>query len=183
MKAPVSTIVATLVAGVILTAPTLGSGTARAPAPGEGPPPSVYLLRHAEKVDESDDSGLTELGDARARALADLLASEPIVGVIASQFRRTQLTVLPLASRLGAAFGSIEVIEAHDYDAVVSRLRKLAPGQAAVVCGHSNTIPVIAERLGVASPPREDEVAYGDLYVVRLAGEGATFERRRYGDP
>jgi phosphohistidine phosphatase SixA len=171
-------------AGTLLFLLALVGGAARAQPPAEGQPESVvYLLRHAEKVDDSDESGLTERGEARARALADLLASEPVVAVIASQFRRTQLTVLPLASRLGESVGQLEVIDAHDYDAVVSRLRELRPGQAAVVCGHSNTVPVIAELLGVASPPSEAEVVYGDLYVVRLVGDRATFERRRYGDP
>jgi broad specificity phosphatase PhoE len=141
---------------------------------------TVYLLRHAEKIDDSDESGLTELGRARAEALAGQLGEEPIVAVLASQFPRTRLTVTPLASRLGL---DVETIDAHGYDEVVARVRELAPGQAAVVSGHSNTIPEIAARLGVTPPLREDEAVYGDLYVVRLAGGGAALERRRYGDP
>ncbi|HUP21432.1 MAG TPA: histidine phosphatase family protein [Thermoanaerobaculia bacterium] len=141
---------------------------------------TVYLLRHAEKIDESDESGLTELGRARAEALAGQLAHEPIVVVLASQFPRTRLTVTPLAGRLGL---DVETIDAHAYDDVVARVRELAPGQAAVVSGHSNTIPEIAARLGVTPPLREDEVVYGALWVVRLAGGRAALERRRYGDP
>jgi broad specificity phosphatase PhoE len=143
-------------------------------------PITAYLLRHAEKVDESDESGLTAAGQARAQALAEQLGREPIVAVLASQFPRTQLTVDPLAGRLGL---EVETLDAHDYDGFAARVRALAAGQALVVSGHSNTIPLIAERLGVASPPPESEVAYGDLYVVRLQGDSATFERRRYGDP
>lgn len=141
---------------------------------------TVYLLRHAEKIDESDESGLTELGRARAEALAAQLGQEPIVAVIASQFPRTRLTVTPLAARLGL---DVETIDAHGYDDVVARIRELDPGQAAVVSGHSNTIPEIAVLLGVTPPLRGDEAAYGDLYVVRLAGGRAALERRRYGDP
>jgi phosphohistidine phosphatase SixA len=141
---------------------------------------TVYLLRHAEKVDESDESGLTELGRARAEALAGQLAREPIVAVVASQFPRTQLTVTPLAERLGL---DVETIDAHAYDDVVARARELAPGQAAVVSGHSNTVPEIAARLGVTPPLREDEVVYGGLWVVRLEDGRAALERRRYGDP
>jgi phosphohistidine phosphatase SixA len=156
---------------------------------------TVYLLRHAEKVDEGDASGLTEAGQARARALAELLAGEPVALVLSSQFARTRLTVEPVAEKHGLR---VEEISAHDYPAFVARIRSLAPGSAAVVCGHSNTVPVIASQLGVEEPPVEAEVAYGDLYVVRVPagrvekerrgngrawGGAAAFERRRYGDP
>lgn len=174
-----------LVTASLLLAAAVAATSSRAQEPATAGGVTVYLLRHAEKVDESDESGLTEVGEARAAALADLLAGEPIVAVLASQYRRTQLTVMPLAQRLGSArVAKIEAFEAHDYDGIAARLRQLLPGQAAVVSGHSNTIPVIAARLGVESPPAEPEVVYGDLYVVRLQDHGrAVLERRRYGDP
>jgi broad specificity phosphatase PhoE len=110
-----------------------------------------------------------------------MLAKEPIAAVVSSQFVRTRLTVSPVAERFGL---EVEEIDAHDYDGVVARIRRLEAGRAAVVCGHSNTVPEILARLGVASPPSEAEVVYGDLYVVRLVnGRAAGFERRRYGDP
>ena len=177
-----------LVGALLLTAAGLAFSSARASGapevePGPGGPDratTIYLLRHAEKSDESDASGLTDAGQSRARALAELLAAEPIALVLSSQYARTRLTVQLLADRVGL---TVEEIDAHDYDRFAARARALEPGQAAVVCGHSNTIPVIAARLGVASPPAESEVVYGDLYVVRLEGQRASFERRRYGDP
>jgi broad specificity phosphatase PhoE len=168
----------------LLAAVAVSTVPVPAQEPAMAPGATVYLLRHAEKIDESDESGLTAVGEARAKALAELLAGEPIVAVLTSQYRRTQLTVMPLLQRLGTArVAKIEAFEAHDYDGVVARLRKLSSGQAAVVSGHSNTIPVIAARLGVESPPTEPEVVYGDLYVVRLRDGRAVLERRRYGDP
>ncbi|HVS62337.1 MAG TPA: phosphoglycerate mutase family protein [Thermoanaerobaculia bacterium] len=159
--------------------------TAAKPSPeaagdSEAAPITLFLVRHAEKANGSDpDPGLAEEGAARARALADQLADHGVEAVIASEFRRTQETVQPLAERLGL---TVEVIDAAAGDTLAQRLSSAAPGSAIVVAGHSNTIPALIARLGVEETVEVPEDRYGDLFVVRLRAGEAELERRRFGD-
>lgn len=62
---------------------------------------NYYVVRHAERVDSSDDSAINEIGRARARTLADTLALRKINKIYVSQKIRTQQTAQPTASRFG----------------------------------------------------------------------------------
>jgi len=62
---------------------------------------TVYLARHAEKVDESDSTDLSIVGRMRATALADTLANSHVNMVLTTPYRRTRQTAEPLAQRLG----------------------------------------------------------------------------------
>jgi phosphohistidine phosphatase SixA len=136
-------------------------------------------VRHAEKASDSGaDPQLSPLGYARARELADLLAGERVDQVIATQYRRTQLTVQPLAERLGLP---VEVVEATAGEALAERLRGADPGRRFVVAGHSNTVPDLLGWLGVEEVIEIPDEQYGELFVVRLRAGEATLERRRFG--
>lgn len=112
-------------------------------------------------------------------ALAELLGDREIDEVIASQFLRTQQTVEPLAERRGL---TVEVVDAAAGDVLAERLRTAPAGRAVVVAGHSNTVPALIALLGVEETVEIPEERYGDLFVVRLEGDGASLERRRFGD-
>ena len=62
---------------------------------------AVIVVRHAEKADQTPDSALSAKGQARARALADLLRGAGVTHVITSEFLRTRQTAAPLATALG----------------------------------------------------------------------------------
>lgn len=145
----------------------------------------VYLVRHAEKESEGADPGLTESGVARSNALAEALLGAPIDAVYVTQFARTQQTAQPLAVRAGVRQTIIEAgrdIEAHAAEVAVA-VRRGTGGRAALVVGHSNTIPEVMRALGVAEAVQIDESRYGDLFVVELRPDLATLvERRRFGD-
>jgi broad specificity phosphatase PhoE len=150
------------------------------PAASIASPVTVYLVRHAEKVvSEDPDPPLTAQGAARGAALADALGELPIGTVIASQFRRTQQTVEPLAEKLGTR---VEVVDAAAGDLLAERLRGGAPGTLTVVAGHSNTIPALIAALGVDELIEIPDDRYGDLFVVRMTEADVTLERRRFGD-
>jgi len=134
------------------------SPPAETPAAGES---VFFLVRHAEKADQSEDPPLTEEGHARARALADLLRDAGVETIYSSDFERTRDTAAPLASDLG--------LEVMLYDP--NRLAELAetllssPGRALVV-GHSNTTPELAGLLGGDPGPPIPEDEYDRLYVL-----------------
>lgn len=129
---------------------------------------TVFLVRHFEKVpDGSRDPELTPLGAERADALAALLGDADVTALLHSQYRRTRATLAPLATRTGVA---LEELPAQDVGAYVERIHAAAAGDVLVVAGHSNTIPVLAEALGVALPGLENgklpESAYGRLHLI-----------------
>jgi len=151
-----------LVAALALLFP---AGTALA----QTAPITVFVVRHAEKGPETPDPSLTSQGQRRAAALERVLGDARITAAFASEFKRTQETVGPLA---GAAGLTTEVIPAGSPDSLVLRLRALSPGSRAIVASHSNLVHLIVEKLsGFKIPPLAD-TDYDRLVVVTLLTDG-----------
>lgn len=144
----------------------------------QAPATTVILVRHAEKAAApADDPPLSELGQRRVVALGELLAESSITRIFASDKRRTQDTVKPLAERLGLP---VEVVPAKDTVALVAAIRA-KPGGTVLVAGHSNTLGPIAEALGAPGPPAIADDDYDNLYVVTLPASGpVTLLRLRF---
>ena len=62
---------------------------------------TVYIVRHAEKVNETDTTDLTPGGYVRAAALAETLADKGIDSIFSTPYYRTRQTAQPLAKRMG----------------------------------------------------------------------------------
>lgn len=144
---------------------------------------TVYLVRHAEKVTgealnslpDPRNPPLTEAGAQRADELAGLLAEANIEKIWSTDTIRTRDTAQPLAERLGLP---IEIYDASDLPAFAAVLK--ADPATALVVGHSNTTPNLAEALG-ADPgaPIVEATEYNRLYVIDLdTGDG---EIQRFG--
>ena len=81
---------------------------------------TFILVRHAEKADTSDDTTLSAEGRARAERLAEMLAEAGISHVFATQFRRTQQTVAPVAKSRGL---ETDTVAAKDTATLARRLK------------------------------------------------------------
>lgn len=125
--------------------------------------PTVLLVRHAEKLDDSRDPPLTEEGHARADALAALFANARVAAVYTSEYERTRDTAAPLAKAHGL---TPVVIRADETDALLAALETHAADELVVVVGHSNTLPGLIERLG-GEAPRIAHGDYGRLFLVQ----------------
>ena len=130
-------------------APVVFTTSSQAEAPVPVAPVTVILVRHAEKATDGDarDPKLSEAGTKRAESLARMLGSAGVTHLFATEFHRTQDTLAPLAKVAGHA---VDVVPAGKAEELEKCLRALAPGSVAVVAGHSNTVPDVAKRLGVA---------------------------------
>lgn len=127
----------------------------------------VYLVRHAEKTTDKDDPALTEAGQARAEALADLLADKKLTHIHSSDTKRTRDTAAPLAERLGL---EVALYNPRDLPAMAAKL-KATPGRHLVV-GHSNTTPQLTELLGGdGGTPIVEATEYDRLYWVTTAAD------------
>ncbi len=126
----------------------------------------VYLVRHAEKVDESRDPPLSAAGLERAALLAEMLRDAGITHLHSTDLERTRDTAAPLARRLSL---EVQFYDGQDLAGFAERLR-VTPGRH-LVSGHSDTTAILVRLLGgessdIASPE------YDRLYVLTLAPDG-----------
>lgn len=118
------------------------------PVPTPKAASSVILVRHAETAADTNttrDPELSEPGQERADALAMLFAAAGVTHLFASEYKRTQATLVGLS---GSSELAIKIISARDPKAQVAAIEALPPGSVAVIAGHSNTTPSLVEALG-----------------------------------
>jgi len=120
----------------------------------------IYLVRHAEKMDNSNDAALSSEGRKRAELLSEVLKDAEITHIHSTDFQRTRDTVEPLASLSGIA---IQLYDPQHLEVFSENLMK-AQG-VHLVSGHSNTTPELVKLLGGQSSPIQDH-EYDRLYVI-----------------
>lgn len=111
-------------------------------------PHAVVLVRHAEKaaVDPQErDPDLSAQGHERAARLASLLGKSAVTRLVATEYKRTQQTLAPLAAKLGK---TVDVRRAAQTSDLVRELREAPPGSTTVVATHSNVLPMMVKELG-----------------------------------
>lgn len=147
---------------------------------------TVVLVRHAEKAAETGDPELSTVGQARAKDLQVALAAFPVQAIFVSEFRRTLQTAAPTATFLHLTPVAIAVRgdAQAQASATAAAIRQLAPGTAALVVGHSNTIGPIIEALG--GPHIRDlcDAEYATILVLELTRTAPPrLLRASYGTP
>jgi 2,3-bisphosphoglycerate-dependent phosphoglycerate mutase len=139
---------------------------------------AVFLVRHAEKVDESDDPLLSAAGKARARALARHLRTAGVKAIYVTQYKRTGLTAAPLAAATGL---KPIVVHSDARQELVDRIRKDNPNDVVVVVGHSDSVPEVLGLLGHPEPVTIGHAEYDNLFVaIPNKGGPPTVLRLRY---
>lgn len=158
----------------------------------EGPRPepaavTIYIVRHAEKLELGDDASdeqradppLSPEGELRALGLAEDIPVKDIEAVYVTRTERSRATASAVLALTG--LGAI-YYPPKDYDGIVERLSK-RHGQSLLLVGHSNTIPPLLKAFGVKDEVEITDEQYGDLWIVTLHGSGeVTLETRRYGE-
>ena len=135
---------------------------------------TVFIVRHAEKADDSKDAELSEAGRARAEALANMLRDSKISAIYTTEFKRTQQTAAPLARTLAL---TVTTLPAENKAALVEKVR--ASNSPSLVVGHGNTIPDVIKALGITEPVNIPDSDYDNLFVVVL-GEKPYLIRLHY---
>lgn len=121
------------------------------------------LVRHAEKMDNSKNPELSDLGKNRALKLNELLLDIKVDRLFATPYLRTQNTLKPIANQCNL---EIESYNPNDTD-FESSLLKENINKTVVVCGHSNTIPMMANKLiGEEKFKQLKENEYGIIWII-----------------
>jgi broad specificity phosphatase PhoE len=145
------------------------------------PVTTVILIRHAEKIIDPNnaDPDLSPAGQARAQELVRMFGDAGINAIYATQYKRTQQTVKPLADKLGLPVGQINSKSTAE---LVTQIRSQHPGQIVFIAGHNSTVPEIVAALGGTQYPVIPESEYDNLYIVTVYRTGkAKVVKIRYG--
>ena len=139
---------------------------------------AVFLVRHAEKVDESKDPLLSAAGTARAEALARHLRTAGVTAIYDTQYKRTALTAAPLAAAAGL---KPIVVPADERQPLVDRIRRDDAAGVVLVVGHSDTVPALLRLMGQADPVTIAHPEHDNLFVLVPRKDGPpTVLRLRY---
>jgi broad specificity phosphatase PhoE len=152
-------------------------------AAGE-PAVTFILVRHAEKKvvpPENKDPDISPAGVARAEELARMFGGSGITVIYATQYKRTQQTVKPLADRLGL---EVTQVEAGKTPELVKQLRARKAGEVVFIAGHNNSVPEIIAALGGPQMPIIPETEFDNLYILTVQSDGAVkLLKLKYGSP
>ena len=131
------------------------------------PVTTVIVVRHAEKNIEpsNPDPDLSPAGQARALELARMFGDAGVNAIYATQFKRTQQTVKPLADRLGL---TANVLASKDTQELVRQILTSHRGQTIFVAGHNNTAPEIVAALGGGNFPVIPENEFDNMFIVTV---------------
>jgi broad specificity phosphatase PhoE len=124
---------------------------------------AVFVVRHAERADQSRDSALSAAGEARAVRLARHLEDAGISAAFVTDLQRTRLTAAPLTNALGL---KPIVLSAAATKEAVDQITREHAQDIVLVVGHSNTVPDVLKLFGHTEPVaiRDDE--YDALFVL-----------------
>ena len=128
---------------------------------------TVIVVRHAEKNIEpaNPDPDLSPAGQVRAQEIARIFGDAGVQAIYATQYKRTQQTVAPLASRLGL---SVTAVDAKQSAELTRRILSNNRGQTVFVAGHNNTTPEIVNLLSGENYPQIPESEYDNMFVVLI---------------
>ena len=134
-------------------------------APATAQNKTIILVRHAEKVDASQDPELSAEGKQRAERLARVIKKYKPGAIYSTDFKRTRGTAAPMAERRHL---KVETYDPKKPDELISSMMKSKTKRFLIV-GHSNTIPGLANLLGKKEVFKNlDDPEYGVIWVVRI---------------
>lgn len=131
---------------------------------------TIYMLRHAEKADNSADPELSKEGIARAESWGNYFKKVPIDYFFATGNKRSSSTI-------SAIMMAQDKFLCHPYDAgmPLMGLANKYRGKTLLIVGHSDTIPaainqLIGKRVYGDIPDND----YGYLYIITVTGNKVT---------
>lgn len=133
---------------------------------------TIYLIRHAEKVDpNAKDPALSNVGKQRALHLIDLFNYAKPSAIFTTQFQRTQLTAAPLSKSINVPITvlAINAENTAQYPALLLKQICALPKNATVlVVGHSNSIPAIVEDWSHEPVKAIGDDEYNRFFIINL---------------
>lgn len=141
----------------------------------DGKEPTVttfYLIRHAEKDrtdPENRDPELNQDGLGRAMQWANMFDSLELDVIYSTNYERTSMTAAPTSVKKNID------IKYYEPDMDVETFKKENEGLNVLVVGHSNTTPMLANRLLEKEKfSQMDDTDNSSLFIIRIIDGKAT---------
>lgn len=123
---------------------------------------SIYLVRHAEKVADTNNPSLTACGKFRAKQLASLLSKANITTIYSTHYQRTMQTAKPFATQQKIPIKSYNPKYLEQLSLQLQQLQTNT-----LVVGHSNTTPRLVSLLSKKPVTPLSESDYQQLYQIQ----------------
>jgi broad specificity phosphatase PhoE len=150
----------------------------------EHPVTVVVIVRHADKAAQpAADPPLTEVGTARAQALAEMLRHSNVGAVLHTPTTRTRDTALPTARQFGLTPEVLPQGPAAIHAEVVAEAVRKHAGKTVLVVGHSNTVMQYIAALGGPRRPELCDHEYDGIYTLVIAHGETRLVQGRFGPP
>ncbi len=137
---------------------------------------AIFIVRHADQLDDSSDSPLSEAGHQRAKALAVVLKDAGITAIYTSEYQRTIQTADYLATALGLPTTEVPRQDTED---LISRLREGHSKDILLVVTHSGSlraagtsVPTLLKELGHTAGVKIERSEYDTIFVVLPKSDG-----------
>jgi len=126
---------------------------------------TILLVRHAEKIDDSQDPELSPQGKERAQRLVKTIGKYKPGGFFSTDFKRTRDTLAPLAAKREK---KIEIYYPRKPQELIDTIMK-SKTKRFVISGHSNTIPGLANLIAKKEVFRNlNDSEHSVIWLVRL---------------
>ncbi len=133
---------------------------------------TIYLIRHAEKQDDTKNTDLSAEGFERAENWKKYFEDIKIDAFYSSGFQRARHTCQPMAFSRDK---SISIYKNHLMD--LKKILQKHKGGTVLIVGHSNRIPTfINNLLGEEKYPEILEPEFGNLYIIKEIGNEISTE-------
>ena len=125
---------------------------------------TYYFIRHAEKVDHSQNPDLSEKGLQRAKLWNEIFSKISFDQIYATDYKRTVQTANSTATNQNVA------IQIYDPKTIVQNdFLKKTRGKTVLIVGHSNTTPTLVNQIINQNiyADIEDKI-FGNLYIITI---------------
>ncbi|MFV8369414.1 phosphoglycerate mutase family protein [Flavobacterium sp. LB2R40] len=133
---------------------------------------TYYFIRHAEKVDNSQNPDLSASGLERANLWNKIFSEVDFDQIYSTDYKRTIQTANPTAVA--------QNIEIKHYDPkiiAIDSFKKETLGEKILIVGHSNTTPKFVNQLINQNAFTDiEDLTFGNLYIVTISNAIISFQ-------
>ncbi|MFV8373068.1 phosphoglycerate mutase family protein [Flavobacterium sp. LB2P74] len=133
---------------------------------------TYYFIRHAEKVDNSQNPDLSEIGIQRANLWNKIFSEVGFDEIYSTDYKRTTQTAIPAATAK-----KIQIKLYNPKTIAIESFKKETLGKKVLIVGHSNTIPNFVNQIINKKIYADiEDTTFGNLYIVTIKGDSITYQ-------
>ena len=125
---------------------------------------TYYFIRHAEKVDNSQNPDLSEIGLERANLWNKIFSEISFDEIYSTDYKRTIQTATPTATTK-----KIQIKLYNPKTIAIESFQKETLGKKVLIIGHSNTTPNFVNQIINQKIYADiEDTTFGNLYIVTI---------------